>query len=61
MTDYRISELAEIVGLPPTTLRFYDRLGLLLLTSYSLTRVGMRPRARQSSVTSTQVGRSRSV
>ncbi|MET8847607.1 MerR family DNA-binding transcriptional regulator [Amycolatopsis sp. NPDC004625] len=29
MTDYRISELAAMVGLPPTTLRFYDRLGLL--------------------------------
>jgi hypothetical protein len=29
MTDYRISELAALVGLPPTTLSFYDRVGLL--------------------------------
>src|SRR5690348_12322615 len=28
MTDYRISELAAIVGLPASPLRFYDRPGL---------------------------------
>lgn len=29
MTTYRISQLAERVGLPPTTLRFYEQAGLL--------------------------------
>jgi DNA-binding transcriptional MerR regulator len=29
MTTYRVSELAELVGLPPSTLRFYDQVGLV--------------------------------
>ena len=29
MTTYRVSELAEQTGLPPSTVRFYERAGLL--------------------------------
>ena len=29
VTTYRVSELAEVVGLPPSTLRFYEQAGLV--------------------------------